>query len=114
MSKYRWGKYDFGYCVHRYRHCLFFIYDHVVGKSVALLCLLLGIGGLVTLNMDSEPTTEEYENAKKIMACKIVEENINNGFLAAKANKMKCGDVIKNIDVSDYEKAKEIAASSDK
>lgn len=91
----------------------FVVNDHVIGKSTALLCLMLGIAGLVLLNSDSEVSPEAYENAKKIMSCKMVEENINNGFLAAKTNRIKCGDVIKNIDVSDYDKAKEIAAGGD-
>jgi len=91
----------------------FVVNDHVIGKSSSLLCLCLGVSGLIILNMDSDPTPEEYENAKKIMSCKLVEENINNGFLSAKTNRIKCGDVIKNIDISDYEKAKEIAASTD-
>lgn len=89
------------------------VIDNVLGKFCALLCIILGIGGLLLLNSDSEVSPEAYENAKKIMSCKMIEENINNGFLAAKTNRIKCGDVIKNIDVSDYDEAKEIAASGD-
>ncbi|MGA6087204.1 MULTISPECIES: hypothetical protein [Providencia] len=37
--------------------------------------------------------------------CKLLEINIDNGFLSSKTNKIECDGVIDNVSTNDYNKA---------
>ncbi|MEY0728937.1 hypothetical protein AB7254_16800 [Providencia rettgeri] len=37
--------------------------------------------------------------------CQLIETNIDNGLFQSNTNKLKCGDVIENVTVSDYKEA---------
>ncbi|WP_272662651.1 hypothetical protein [Providencia sp. PROV111] len=44
--------------------------------------------------------------------CQLIETNIDNGLFQSNTNKLKCGDVIENVTVSDYKEAIEAYQSS--
>ncbi|MEX0425937.1 hypothetical protein KDV38_19810, partial [Providencia rettgeri] len=37
--------------------------------------------------------------------CQLIETNIDNGLFQSNTNKLKCGDVIKNVSVDEYQEA---------
>lgn len=37
--------------------------------------------------------------------CQLIETNIDNGIFQSNTNKLKCGDVIKNVTVDEYQQA---------
>jgi|GEM_PF-2080640 len=37
--------------------------------------------------------------------CQLIETNIDNGLFQSKTNKLKCGDVIENVTVDEYQQA---------
>ena len=74
----------------------------------ALMILLIAavIFGVAILNEEdkSEVVSKgEYYSTK----CQLIETNNDNGLFQSNANKLKCGDVIENVTVSDYKEAVE-------
>lgn len=51
---------------------------------------------------------KDTENGKYYATqCQLIETNIDNGLFQSNTNKLKCGDVIENVTVSDYKEAVE-------
>lgn len=52
---------------------------------------------------------EQTENVSKgeyyASQCQLIETNIDNGLFHPKTNKLKCGDVIENVTVDEYQNA---------
>lgn len=72
----------------------------------ALMVLLIGlvIFGVAILNEEdnSEVVSKgEYYSTK----CQLIETNNDNGLFQPNSNKLKCGDVIENVTVDEYQEA---------
>ena len=79
----------------------------------ALMILLIAavIFGAAILNEEdkSEVVNKgEYYSTK----CQLIETNNDNGLFQSNTNKLKCGDVIENVTVSDYKEAIEAYQNS--
>ncbi|QZY66770.1 hypothetical protein K7H99_21900 (plasmid) [Providencia rettgeri] len=79
----------------------------------ALMILLIAavIFGAAILNEEdkSEVVSKgEYYSTK----CQLIETNNDNGLFQSNTNKLKCGDVIENVTVSDYKEAIEAYQNS--
>jgi len=65
--------------------------------------------GMYSLTVPTQQAMMDKDNkvklveAKKIASCKLIEENINNGFFQSNTNKLDCDGVIRNIPVSEYD-----------
>ncbi|MBF0693178.1 hypothetical protein IR150_17050 [Providencia alcalifaciens] len=40
-----------------------------------------------------------------VLQCQLIETNIDNGLFQSNTNKLKCGDVIENVTVDEYQDA---------
>jgi len=87
----------------------FFTSESMFGKSTALLIFM--VSGVLVYSDIYLPTYTEQEvsNAKMIANCKLKEENVPHGLFVQNTNKLDCNGVIKNIPVSDYDKAIEMS-----
>ncbi|MDX7323698.1 hypothetical protein [Providencia rettgeri] len=79
----------------------------------ALMILLIAavIFGAAILNEEdkSEVVSKgEYYSTQ----CQLIETNNDNGLFQSNTNKLKCGDVIENVTVSDYKEAIEAYQNS--
>ena len=78
-----------------------------IGGGVVVICLS-GLGLMNFYSATDKPTPGEISQAKQLTSCRMIEENINNGFLSENTNKLDCGGVIRNVSVSDYQHALDI------
>ncbi|MCY0801947.1 hypothetical protein N0398_13000 [Providencia rettgeri] len=81
----------------------------VIGWCVAVFALIFGIFYiLIFQNEPINPKKGEYYSTQ----CQLIETNIDNGIFQSNTNKLKCGDVIENVTVSDYKEAIEAYKNS--
>lgn len=52
-------------------------------------------------NKSEEISKGEYYSTQ----CQLIETNIDNGLFQSSTNKLKCGDVIENVSVDNYQRA---------
>ncbi|EMA4783766.1 hypothetical protein U3C50_003540 [Providencia rettgeri] len=74
------------------------------GKAVVLVLVIMLIIGL-----NNTLYTDKAENVSKgeyyTTQCQLIETNIDNGLFQSNTNKLKCGDVIENVTVDEYQQA---------
>lgn len=65
--------------------------------------LILFGGGAISDERSQRKSLElgEYYSTQ----CQLIETNIDNGLFLLKTNKLKCGDVIENVTVDEYQDA---------
>ncbi|WP_140182863.1 hypothetical protein [Providencia stuartii] len=62
--------------------------------GLLILFYVLGLGGGVG---------DEEKGRYYATQCQLIEKNIDNGVFQSNTNKLKCGEVIENVTVSDYQ-----------
>nr|WP_181375481.1 hypothetical protein [Pectobacterium carotovorum]ALG88491.1 Hypothetical protein [Pectobacterium carotovorum] len=80
------------------------IVDKEYGKATALIFVIILIIGLYnTAYVDKAESIikGEYYSTQ----CQLIETNIDNGLFQSNTNKLKCGDVIENVTVDEYQQA---------
>ncbi|MEX9225534.1 hypothetical protein AB7281_21420 [Providencia rettgeri] len=73
-------------------------------KATALAVVGLCLFGLY-FSLFGEQTGNESKGEYYATQCRLIETNIDNGLFLLKTNKLKCGDVIENITVDEYQDA---------
>lgn len=74
----------------------------VIGSCLAAFASIIGIFYILFFqNEPINPIKGEYYATQ----CQLIETNIDNGLFQSNTNKLKCGDVIENVTVSDYKEA---------
>lgn len=71
-----------------------------VAGAVVALCLF----GLY-FSLFGEQAGNVSKGEYYAMQCQLIETNIDNGLFQPNTNKLKCGDVIENVTVDEYQEA---------
>lgn len=71
-----------------------------VAGAVVAICLF----GLYDSQF-GEQTGNVSKGEYYAMQCQLIETNIDNGLFQPNTNKLKCGDVIENVTVDEYQEA---------
>ncbi|HHR6019708.1 TPA: hypothetical protein ACS7Z7_003394 [Providencia alcalifaciens] len=58
-----------------------------------------------SLLMDEDTEKNVIKGEYYSTQCQLIETNIDNGLLLLNTNKLKCGDVIENVTVDEYQDA---------
>ena len=76
--------------------------SRVIG-SLTLMVIVGGLGMVVdyVVNQKSLDDKGQYY----LSECQLIETNIDNGLFQSNTNKLKCGDVIENVSVDEYQEA---------
>lgn len=71
--------------------------------SLTLMGVIGGLGMVIGYidNQESLPDKGHYYQSE----CQLIETNIDNGLFQSNTNKLKCGDVIENVTVDEYQEA---------
>ena len=71
--------------------------------SLTLMGIIGGLGMVVdyVVNQKSLDDKGQYY----LSECQLIETNIDNGLFQSNTNKLKCGDVIENVSVDEYQEA---------
>ena len=70
--------------------------------SFALVFTLTGYALLFSSDSNTVPETLSH---RWINDCRLLESNIDRGFLSPAQNRLQCGDVIENVSAADYDRA---------
>lgn len=74
----------------------------VIGSCLAAFASIFGIFYILFFqNEPINPIKGEYYTTQ----CQLIETNINNGLFQSNTNKLKCGDLIENVTVDEYQQA---------
>ncbi|HGN0870219.1 hypothetical protein EC835_11422 [Providencia alcalifaciens] len=73
--------------------------------ATGIVVIAVSMLSLYAITFDDEDTEKnvikgEYYSTQ----CQLIEINIDNGVFLLNTNKLKCGDVIENVTVDDYQK----------
>ncbi|EOE1546025.1 hypothetical protein ACJ9E6_004104 [Providencia rettgeri] len=74
----------------------------VIG-SLAFMGIIGGLGMIIDYLDNQKPLTDKGQYY--LSECQLIETNIDNGFFQSNTNKLKCGDVIENVSVDEYQEA---------
>ncbi|HEM8139310.1 TPA: hypothetical protein U2M34_002205 [Providencia rettgeri] len=78
--------------------------DRAFDKAAVLTVIILCIAGLCYSTYFDK--AEDVSKGKYYATqCQLIETNINNGLFQPNTNKLKCGDVIENVSVDEYQEA---------
>lgn len=74
--------------------------------GIALTAIIISMLSLYILAFGGDSQTEaiskgEYDSTQ----CQLIETNIDNGLFLLNTNRLKCGDVIENVTVDEYQDA---------
>lgn len=70
--------------------------------TMALVFLLTGYSLLFSTDSNTVPEVLSHHWKND---CRLLESNINRGFLSPAQNRLQCGDVIENVSKADYDSA---------
>lgn len=73
-------------------------------KAVAIAVVALCFYGLY-YSLFGERAGSVSKGEYYATQCQLIETNIDNGFFQSNTNKLKCGDVIENVSVDEYQEA---------
>ncbi|EUD11744.1 hypothetical protein HMPREF1563_0328 [Providencia alcalifaciens 205/92] len=81
--------------------------------GIALTVIIISMLSLYILAFGVESKTEAISKGEYYSTqCQLIETNIDNGIFQSSTNKLKCGDAIENVTVSDYKEAIEAYQNS--
>ncbi|EOE1546027.1 hypothetical protein ACJ9E6_004106 [Providencia rettgeri] len=70
---------------------------------------VLAVVNIVVIGFHHSVYSHNDENVSKgeyyATQCQLIETNIDNGLFQSNTNKLKCGDVIENVTVDEYQQA---------
>lgn len=69
------------------------------------LALVITVVGYVLLFYHGHDIVPETLSRHWINDCRLLEVNIDRGFLSPAQNRLQCGDVIENVSKTDYDRA---------
>ena len=69
------------------------------------LALVITVVGYALLLSSDSHAVPEAQAHHWINDCRLLESNIDRGFLSSAQNRLQCGDVIENVSADEYEKA---------
>lgn len=82
-------------------------------NRISFTVIIISTLSLFILVFGVESQTEEISKGEYYSTqCQLIETNIDNGVFQSSTNKLKCGDVIENVTVSDYKEAIEAYQNS--
>ena len=67
------------------------------------LALVITVVGYVLLFYPGHDVVPETLSRHWINDCRLLESNIDRGFLSPAQNRLECGDVIENVSKADYD-----------
>lgn len=74
------------------------------GMGLAIIIIIMVF--LYVIAFGGENKTEKISKGEYYSTqCQLLESNIDNGLFQSNTNKLKCGDVIENITVDEYQQA---------
>lgn len=74
--------------------------------GIALTVIIISMLSLYILAFGVESKTEAISKGEYYSTqCQLIETNINNGVFFLNTHKLKCGDVIENVTVDEYQKS---------
>lgn len=72
--------------------------------GIALTVIIISMLSLYILAFGVESQTEAISKGEYYSTqCQLIETNINNGVFFLNTHKLKCGDVIENVTVDEYQ-----------
>lgn len=69
------------------------------------LALVITVVGYALLLSSDSHAVPEAQAHHWINDCRLLESNIDRGFLSSAQNRLQCGDVIENVSAADYDRA---------
>ena len=70
--------------------------------GLALVFTVVGYARLLSSDSHAVPEAQAHH---WINDCRLLESNIDRGFLSSAQNRLQCGDVIENVSKADYDSA---------
>lgn len=74
-------------------------------KFAANLAIIVSALAIMLVFALPDNTNEAEKGKYYATQCQLIETNINNGLFQSNTNKLKCGDVIENVTVVEYQDA---------
>ncbi|MGM1324532.1 hypothetical protein ACS0TW_00395 [Klebsiella michiganensis] len=69
------------------------------------LALVILVAVYVVIFASGSHTVSDAQSQYWINNCRLLEVNIDRGFLSPAQNRLQCGDVIENVSKADYDRA---------
>ncbi|MEQ0232527.1 hypothetical protein [Klebsiella sp. CN_Kp109] len=67
------------------------------------LALVIAVAVYVVIFSSGSHTVSDAQSQYWINDCRLLETNIDRGFLSPAQNRLQCGDVIENVSKADYD-----------